>query len=110
MAEKAESRIVESIIAHIRRYGGDAYHVHGSLLQRRGEPDISGEVYLAGKGFMHLKIEVKCPGESPTPLQLHRLEHYASFGYVAFWCNSLEDFKRQLFAWQDNFFEKGETE
>lgn len=86
-----ETDIVQKIIAYIKLQGGDAFHVHGSIFQRKGEPDISGEIDI-WRGWRHLKIEVKRPGEAPTNLQIKRLRHYHKAGYVAGVVTSLEDF------------------
>jgi len=94
--KKPETLIVQAILARIFELGGDGYHVHGSMLQRAGEPDIDASVPdLRGK-HLHIKCEVKVPGEKPSPLQQHRLEEYRKRGYTAFWCTSVEEFERAI--------------
>jgi len=57
---KAETRIVQAMLKYIHKAGGEGYHVHGSSLQRAGEPDIDGSFPHNG-GWLHLKVEVKTP-------------------------------------------------
>ena len=90
--QKPETRIVQEIIAWIKAHGGDAYHVHGSQFQRKGEPDIDGWL-PTDKGILHLKVEVKTGIGKATPLQLYRLEKYRAAGYVAGVVRSLEEFR-----------------
>lgn len=84
-----ETDIVRDIIHQLKQRGGDGYHVHGSSVQRTGEPDISGEwpVRDTETGdlvcYLHLKIEVKTPTGTPSRIQLYRLEQYVDRGYVA---------------------------
>jgi hypothetical protein len=43
-----------------------------------GDPDIYGSI-----GGIHVEIEVKVPGEEPTPLQFHRLAQWSAIGNAA---------------------------
>lgn len=95
---KTETAIVRSIIGWIQSNGGDAWHVHGNPLQRVGEPDIDGWIRMAG-GVVHIKCEVKVPGNKPTPLQYRRLSNYRSAGYMSVWVTSLEEFTAKLATW-----------
>ena len=92
---KKETRIVQAILAWMKENGGDGYHVHGSSLQRSGEPDIDGNMPCLLGGFMHIKVEVKTPEAGPTPskLQAHRLAEYKKRGYVTGCVTSVEEFK-----------------
>lgn len=76
---KLERAVVRDILAYLKANGGDGYHVHGSELQRRGEPDIDGWL----PGGIHLKIECKVWPNKPDPLQEHRLAVYEAAGYAA---------------------------
>ncbi len=81
MAPKAESKITGAIIQMIRRRGHWARKVHGNAFQQAGIPDVDAVVY--GRS---VRIEVKRPGESPTPLQLRvlaELERAGAFVAVA---------------------------
>lgn len=82
MATKQETKITQDLIAEIKHKNGDALHIHGSALQRGGEPDICGEIRIDGV-WRHLKIEVKTPEGEPSQRQLYRLQKYHERGYVA---------------------------
>lgn len=98
LGAKEETGIVQACLKWLtsEAVGGDGYHVHGSILQRGGEPDIDGSIPDGKGGHIHFKCEVKVPGQKPDPLQQHRLEQYRLRGYLAFWVVSLEEFKRAL--------------
>lgn len=91
MAKKAETKLVEQCLAVVREMGGDAYHVHGSATQRKGEPDIAGWIPKNG-GFVHFHIEAKLPGEEPDPIQQERLDDYAKGGYTVGVCHTVLEF------------------
>ncbi len=95
MAQKPETVITRAIIESIIAAGGDAFHVHGSMFQRKGEPDICGEIEFRGKLF-HLKIEVKTKTGKPDPLQVYRLQRYHLMDYVAGVVRSVEQFNYLL--------------
>ncbi|KKN27195.1 hypothetical protein LCGC14_0867150 [marine sediment metagenome] len=78
----SEAAIVREIIKQLKKGGGDGYHVHGSALQRRGEPDIDGSYPSSNGKWLHLKIEVKTATGAATSLQLYRLEEYRKRGYI----------------------------
>lgn len=89
MAAKAETAITNAIIKWICANDGDAWHVHGSMFQRKGEPDIEGFIHWGG-AFRHLKLEVKTATGKPDPLQIYRLKVYSRAGYVAGIVRSVE--------------------
>ena len=62
-------------------------------LSDNGYPDITGVIPPHGKA---LWIEVKRPGEKPTPLQKYRIKRLKKAGAEAFWTDSLEKVKRRL--------------
>lgn len=93
MAVKEETPITQDCIAWIKDQGGDAWHVHGSALQRSGEPDICGEIPDGVGGWLHLKIEVKTPTGKPSKLQEYRLAQYAKAGYVTGIVTSVDELK-----------------
>lgn len=95
MAEKPETKIVRAILNWIKANGGDGYHVHGSLFQRNGEPDI--DAHLPGA---HIKIEVKTPGKNATKLQAQRLAVYRAAGYLTGVVHSLDEFKALYTEWK----------
>jgi len=54
------------------------FKVHGSGMQRAGEPDLS--ITYHGQS---VKAELKQPGKKPTSLQIRRLEQYRDAGAIA---------------------------
>lgn len=90
-----EAEIVRQIIAFIKSEGGDAYKVHGSAVQRKGEPDITGEIIINGVTH-HIKCEVKTPTGVLSEIQEYRIKHYADMGYFASVVISLAEFKAEL--------------
>lgn len=94
--QKAETVIVQKVMNYMTRYFQfDGFHVHGSIYQRKGEPDIDGSVFLcAGEIYarwFYAKIEVKTPTGKPTELQLIRLREYHRRGYLVGIVTSVED-------------------
>ena len=72
---------------------------------RYGQPgmsDIEGIIFLPGVDIgVHLEVEVKAPGNTPTPKQAAWLAAILHHGGVAAWCISaeeLEDKLRQAFT------------
>ena len=87
----SETQIVREIIKQLKKGGGDGYHVHGSAMQRKGEPDIDGSYPSSDDKWLHLKIEAKTATGVATPLQLYRLEEYAKRGYITGVVRSWDD-------------------
>jgi hypothetical protein len=56
-----------------------------------GDPDI--DACVRGRS---VQLEVKRPGERPTPLQFKRIEEWRRAGAVAAVVNSVEDVRRLL--------------
>lgn len=52
---------------------------------RKGLPDITG--LIQGQ---HVEIEVKLPGNTPTPLQKKKLERYKECGAIVGWTTSVD--------------------
>src|SRR5687768_2465041 len=80
----AESDIRTNIMAGLRKTRKfDGYAVHGGGLQRMGEPDLTGEVWLPTLGIWgHLKLECKTPIGEASVLQRTRLREYHKRGYI----------------------------
>lgn len=95
MAQKDETLITNSIIKWLTMNGGDGFHVHGSMFQRKGEPDIDGWIYRGGE-WLKLKLEVKTAKGKPDKLQLYRLKVYSRAGYVAGIVRSVEQTEELL--------------
>lgn len=101
MAAKSETYLVRKIIKHLKEHHDfDGYHVHGSAMQRAGEPDIDGSVYARGS-WLHLKIEVKTPEGSPTQLQIQRIRNYHERGYVAGIVTDVHEVMTLVAAWAE---------
>lgn len=92
MSAKAETSLARNCIKWVKAQGGDAWHVHGSAVQRSGEPDLDGCVPTKDGGFIHFKIELKTPGNLPRKLQAIRLERWSRFGYTTGVAESLSQF------------------
>lgn len=82
MSVKPETTLVQNCLAWLKAQQGDGYHVHGSAMQRAGEPDIDGWVPDLCGGFLHLKVEAKVGKNKPSKLQEKRLEVYGKSGYI----------------------------
>lgn len=102
MAKLPETEITNACIAWIKSMGGDAFHVHGSALQRSAEPDISGEYPLLTGEWLHLKVEVKVAGQNATPLQKVRLDKYDRMGYTVGVVHSVDELKELINHASDN--------
>jgi hypothetical protein len=82
-----ETTITNKILRYINNLPGcKAEKRHGSQYSEVGAPDIS--VCCNGT---RIEIEVKRPGEKPTPIQLIRLREWREAGAVAIWVTSLEE-------------------
>jgi|SRR5689334_419491 len=90
---KPETRIVDQIMMWVFEQGGEVLKLHGSAMQRSGEPDLIGAV--DSKPFVY---EVKLPGEQPREDQIYRLERWARVGFRAGWGTSLKDFEEFIYA------------
>lgn len=73
-----EGRIVAAIRRELTKRDIWNAKVHGSLMQQRGLPDVIG----CWEGRF-LALEVKVPGEKPTPLQTLTLHEIAESGGIA---------------------------
>lgn len=88
MTAKSETAITNAIIAWVKENNGDAWHVHGGMYQRSGEPDICGEIQryfneVLDRRWIHIKWEVKTPTGKPSKLQILRLDRYIKRGYCS---------------------------
>lgn len=93
--ESRENAEIEPGIYAWKRHG-DAYHVHGSAVQRKGEPDIDGAVPFIFNGYeyvVHFKIECKVGKNEVSPIQAKRLESWNELGYTVGVARSLDEFK-----------------
>lgn len=95
-----EKDITQAIIDWIQENGGDAHKIHGSLFQRKGEPDIDAALPYGGIIY-HLKIEVKRKDGKPTYLQILRLRKYHTLGYVAGIVTSINELETLINAYHN---------
>lgn len=72
-----EARLVRQIVKYLEKVFPTAQirKRHGSAFSTAGDPDLY--LCLAGR---HIEIEVKLPGEEPTPLQRERLNQWGRAG------------------------------
>jgi hypothetical protein len=76
MPAPSESKIVAKILDALRKLPGMwCFKTHGGPMQAAGLPDVMG-IYN-GRGF---GLEVKRPGNKPTPIQLAMMEKIAAAG------------------------------
>lgn len=76
-----ETVLVANLIKHMRKIPRcHARKVHGSMHQDKGEPDI--DAVLDGRA---VKVEVKMPGKTPTPIQYKRLRDWQAVGALVGW-------------------------
>lgn len=86
-----ESAIQKAIITWLREQGCYAVNIHGHPMQEAGVPDI-----LSCWRGRFLAIEVKCSGETTTPIQAYHLEQIRKAGGVTLVAHSLEEVRREL--------------
>jgi len=90
---KPETKIVHQIEKWIYEQGGEVLKLHGSAMQRKGEPDLIGgfgkDTQYAG---VHFAFEIKLPGEEPRDNQLYRLQRWENAYFDVGWGTSLEAF------------------
>jgi Holliday junction resolvase len=93
---KAETRLVQAIIQQVKREGGHAVHLSGSIKQEAGLPDILGG--LDGVPFL---VEVKTSEGELSAIQIVQLQRWRQLGYCTgvvtspkeFW-NLIEEHKK----------------
>lgn len=84
---RSETELSRAVIARIKdEYHGHARKVHGSAMGVAGEPDIDG--CITGRA---IKVELKQPGNSPTPSQMGALRRWAKAGALAGWVTNLAE-------------------
>lgn len=103
MSQKPETKIVNDIIEWIEKHDGNAFHVHGSPMQRQGEPDIIGvmpvmvhrsDINANATVFISLGFEVKQPGETAETIQFYRLTQWSKNRWCAGVVHSVEEAER----------------
>ena len=96
-----EQQIQSKVIKYLESIG--AYVIKVITANHSGVPDI--HACLNGKW---ISIEMKRPGESPEPLQLHHLQQIQKAGGLATWASSLPQV--QDFLAQHNLIQSTEDE
>jgi Holliday junction resolvase len=87
-----ETTITNKILKYLNGLPGcKAEKRHGSQYSEAGAPDISA----CYKG-QSIQIEVKRPGEQPTPIQHKRLRQWAEAGAFTGWVTSVEEVKHLM--------------
>ena len=100
MPQKPETKISDAIQTFVGNNGGNVLKIYGNALQRSGEPDLIGGIYIPVKGFVHFAIELKIPGEDASKLQYYRMSQWSKVGFVTGVAHSLDEFKG-LIKWQN---------
>lgn len=115
-----EKNIENSIKKYLKSIGSHcfSYKVHGDIYTPKGTPDITG--CLWGR---HFEIEVKQPGEKPTPIQKRMMKKWRRAGAIVGIAYNVDDVKRMLepyiirpgdivevVAWKDDLSSKEEWE
>lgn len=96
-----EQQIQSQIIKYLESI--DCYVVKVISANKSGVPDINA--CLNGRW---LSIEVKRPGFSPEPIQLHHLQQIQKAGGLATWASSLDQVKD--FLVQHNLIQQSQDE
>ena len=86
-----ERDLIKKAKDHIAAIGGIAFKYHGGPFSEAGVPDIL--CCLAGR---FVAIEMKVPGNAPTPIQLRQIQRLTKAGAYAFVCSDIEDLKKRL--------------
>jgi hypothetical protein len=91
-----EDTIVKSIILWLKTQPGCLVRKrHGDAFGVAGDADLYGSI--RGR---HFELEVKRPGNKPTPLQVRRLAEWAAAGAIVGVVHSVEEAKQVLsVAW-----------
>jgi hypothetical protein len=88
MAQKPETKIVKKITDYLLSEGCMVEKRHGGGYATTGQPDI----HACWQGH-DIEIEVKCPGNKPTTLQLLRMEEWKRSGATVAWVTDVDQVK-----------------
>lgn len=81
-----ESILQRHITVYLREHGAYVFKVVGSPLQQRGTPDL----LVCWRG-QFIGLEIKLPGQAPTPMQAYELQKIQEAGGRSFVVTSLQD-------------------
>lgn len=95
MASKPETALRNKMVKAIRALPCPTRVrvVHGGPHQSAGEPDL--DAVICGTP---VKIEVKMPGNEPTPKQASVIRQWRNAGAIADWADSMERLEQILYA------------
>jgi hypothetical protein len=88
---KKEGSITKRCLKWINTLPKTHCEKRGAGPNRKGKPDITGATH-----GIRIEIEMKAPGEHPTPIQMYHLIGWQSVGCIAFWTASFEEFKKRI--------------
>jgi len=86
-----ESSLLRGVEKLLRDRGIVFRKRHGSALGTAGDPDI----FFVIEG-LHAEVELKRPGEQPTPLQAARLKSWADAGAIVGCIHTLDEMREFL--------------
>src|SRR5215831_18376767 len=86
-----ESNILRACERELKKQGALYRKRHGTAFGTKGDPDL----YLLWHG-VHVEIELKRPGEDPTPLQRERLAEWEAYGAPTKVVHSVEELRSFL--------------
>lgn len=100
MTQKSETILSNNIRDVVESWGANVLKVHGSAMQRKGEPDHIGGIILSADLYNGIvddweipyAIELKMPGNDATDLQKHRLAEWARVGYATGVAHNLQEY------------------
>lgn len=96
-----EAALTKSLMAYARRQRCFVKKNHGSLYGFAGEPDLFLLIPVSYQTFpAPAFIEVKTPGNKPTPLQCKVMRSLQKTGAFVTWVDSLERFALAIEAVQ----------
>lgn len=81
-----EGRLLKKVIAFARSQGGHVVRLTFARGVSAGWPDV---LLLFPRG-QSLFVELKAPGQRPTPLQEHRIAVLYELGFKATWADSFD--------------------
>lgn len=91
MPRQPEGKLSKRIQAYLRGRGAYVFKVHGSEFQEPGTPDL----LCCYRGHF-IGLELKMPGEKPSPKQVYIMGLIREAGGVAHVASSIDDVERIL--------------
>lgn len=92
-----ESEIVQYLLTQLNgMLRCKAIKVHGNEFTESGDPDIN-----CCKDGRTIRIEVKCKGEKPTPIQEYRLQEWKEAGALVRVITGIDEAKEFIYEIRD---------